>query len=261
MAEYANLTFDFSDKIVVVTGGGSGIGLAIADAFARAGATVVIAGRSRERLDTALRTLPEGRVTAVRADVGDPADVERLITGIIERHGRLDIVVSNAAVLVSGEIVDVSTTDWEALRQTNIDGFFYLAKATLPLLEQQQGTFIAISSVSGLAGDWKLAVYDASKGAVSQFVRALALDWGRRGVRVNAVAPSLIKTDPVAALTGDPQLVAKFEDRVALGRIGEVEDVAPAVLFLASDAARYITGVVLPVDGGTTASNGQARVA
>jgi len=259
MAEYTNLKFNFSDKIVVVTGGGSGIGLAIADHFARASATVVIAGRTQERLDNALRTLPAGRVTAVRADVGDPADVERLINGIIERYGRLDIVVSNAAVLVSGEILDVSTTDWEALRQTNIDGFFYLAKTTLPLLEQSQGTFIAISSVSGLAGDWKLAVYDASKGAVSQFVRALALDWGRRGVRVNAVAPSLIRTDPVAAVTSDPRLVAKFEDRVALGRLGEVEDVAPAVLFLASDAARYITGVVLPVDGGTTASNGQAR--
>jgi meso-butanediol dehydrogenase / (S,S)-butanediol dehydrogenase / diacetyl reductase len=253
MAEYTNLTFNFSDKIVVVTGGGSGIGLAIADRFARASATVVIAGRTQERLDNALRTLPAGRVTAVRADGGDPADVERLINGIVERYGRLDIVVSNAAVSVSGEITDVSTTDWEALRQTNIDGFFYLAKTTLPLLEQSQGTFIAISGVSGLAGDWKLAVLDASKGAVSQFVRALALDWGRRGVRVNAVAPSLIRTDLVAAMTSDPRLVAKFEDRVALGRLGEVEDVAPAVLFLASDAARYITGVVLPVDGGVMA--------
>jgi NAD(P)-dependent dehydrogenase (short-subunit alcohol dehydrogenase family) len=142
MAQYAqnatcaNLTFDFSDKIVVVTGGGSGIGLAIANDFARAGATVVIAGRSQEKLDQALRTLPAGRVIAASADVGDPADVARLITGISERYGRLDIVVSNASVVVLGEIVDVSTRDWEALRQTNIDGFFYLAKATLPLLER-----------------------------------------------------------------------------------------------------------------------------
>lgn len=260
MARYANVTFDFSDKIVVVTGGGSGIGLAIVDAFARSGASVVIAGRSPGKLDQALGTLPAERVTAVRADVGDSADVERLISGITRRFGRLDIVVSNAAVIVPGDITEVSTTDWEALRQTNIDGFFYLARTTLPLLEQAQGTFIAISSISGLAGDWKNAVYDASKGAVSQFVRALALDWGRRGVRVNAVAPSLIKTEPVSFITSDPQLVARSEDRTALGRIGEVEDVAPVVLFLASDAARYITGVVLPVDGGTTASNGQARV-
>jgi meso-butanediol dehydrogenase/(S,S)-butanediol dehydrogenase/diacetyl reductase len=139
-------------------------------------------------------------------------------------------------------------------------GRCHLAKATLPLLQRSRGSFIAISSVLGLAGDWQAAVYDASKGAVSQFVRALALDWGRRGVRVNAVAPSLIQTEPVAAVTRDPQLVAKFEDRIALGRLGEVEDVAPAVLFLASDAARYITGVVLPVDGGTTASNGQPQL-
>jgi meso-butanediol dehydrogenase/(S,S)-butanediol dehydrogenase/diacetyl reductase len=97
MAEYNNLTFDFSSKVVVVTGGGSGIGLAIADEFARAGATVVITGRTQEKLDRAPRTLPAGRATAVRADVGNPADVERLINGIVERHGRLDIVVSNAA--------------------------------------------------------------------------------------------------------------------------------------------------------------------
>src|SRR5260370_1810989 len=240
-ATYANLTVDFSDKIVVVTGGGGGIGGAIAHAFARAGATVVIAGGPQEKLDQALRTLPAGRVIAVGADVGDPADVARLINGISERYGRLDIVVSNAGAVVLGEIVDVSTRDWEALRQPNIDGFFYLAKATLPLLQRSRGSFIAISSVSGLAGDWKAAVYDASKGAVSQFVRALALDWGRRGVRVNAVAPSLIKTDPVAAVTRDPQLVAKFEDRIALVRLGEAADAPPPGLCLATSAARYIT--------------------
>jgi meso-butanediol dehydrogenase / (S,S)-butanediol dehydrogenase / diacetyl reductase len=110
-ATYANLAFDFSDKVAVVTGGGSGIGLAIADHFARAGATVVIAGRSQEKPDQALRTLPAGRVRAVGADIGDPADVARLINGIIERYGRLDIVVSNAGAAVLGEIVDVSMRD------------------------------------------------------------------------------------------------------------------------------------------------------
>jgi meso-butanediol dehydrogenase/(S,S)-butanediol dehydrogenase/diacetyl reductase len=133
-ATYANLTFDFSDQIVVVTGGGSGIGRAIAHAFARAGATVVIAGRSQAKLDQALRTLPTGRVIAVGADVGDSADVARLINGISERYGRLDIVVSNAGVVVLGEIVDVSTQDWEALRQINIDDFFYPSGQKAPPL-------------------------------------------------------------------------------------------------------------------------------
>src|SRR5260370_39594573 len=114
-ATYANLTFDFSDKIAVVTGGGSGIGRAIAHDFARAGATVVIAGRSQEKLDQALRTLPAGTVIAVGADVGDPADGARLINGLSERYGRLAIVGINAGAVVLGEFVDVSTLDWEAL--------------------------------------------------------------------------------------------------------------------------------------------------
>ncbi|WP_327286877.1 SDR family NAD(P)-dependent oxidoreductase [Streptomyces sp. NBC_01198] len=260
MTAHNESRFDFSDSVVLVTGGGSGIGLATADAFAKAGATVIITGRNQDKLDRALAQLPENRATGVRTDIGDPADVERLVSTVIDRYGRLDVVVSNAAGYVSGEITDVSTADWEALRQTNIDGFFHLAKATLPLLAQTGGSFTATSSVSGLAGDWKGAVYDATKGAVSLFVRALALDWGPRGVRVNAVAPSLTRTGPVAGVTGNAELAAKFEERVALGRLGEPEDVALVFLFLASDAARYVTGVILPVDGGTSASNGQARV-
>ncbi|WP_405577698.1 SDR family NAD(P)-dependent oxidoreductase [Streptomyces sp. NBC_01190] len=259
MGTYADVSFNFSGKVVLVTGGGSGIGLATARAFAEAGATVVISGRTQKRLDTALGGIPGDRTSAVRADISDPADIERLVSTVIERHGRLDVVISNAAGYVTGEITDTSTADWEALRQANIDGFFHLAKATLPLLAETGGSFNATSSVSGLAGDWKLAAYDATKGAVSLFVRALALDWGARGVRVNAVAPALTRTDPVADVTGSPELAAKFEERTALGRLGEPEDVAGVHLFLASDAARYVTGVILPVDGGTSASNGQAR--
>ncbi|MCW2869586.1 SDR family NAD(P)-dependent oxidoreductase, partial [Actinacidiphila oryziradicis] len=253
MTENSNVTFDFDGRVVVVTGGATGIGYAIADLFARSGATVVIAGRSQDKLDAAVASLPASRAVAIRTDVGDPDDVARLVDGTLERFGRLDIVVSNAAGYVAGDILDVSTSDWEGLRRTNVDGFFHLAKTVLPHLAVSGGSFIATSSVSGLAGDWNQAVYNASKAAVSNFVRSLALDWGGRGVRVNAVAPSLIKTEPVAAIVNDPTLAARFEDRIALGRIGDAEDVAPAVLFLASDAARYITGVVLPVDGGTTA--------
>lgn len=260
MTENSNVSFDFDGKVVIVTGGATGIGYAIADQFARSGANVVIAGRSQDKLDAAVASLPASRAVAIRTDVGDPDHVARLVDGTIERFGRLDIVVSNAAGYVSGDILDVSTSDWEGLRRTNVDGFFHLAKAVLPHLAESGGSFIATSSVSGLAGDWNQAVYDASKAAVSNFVRSLALDWGGRGVRVNAVAPSLIKTDPVAAIVNDPTLAARFEERIALGRIGDAEDVAPAVLFLASDAARYITGVVLPIDGGTTAATGQGRI-
>lgn len=251
--------YDFTDAVVLVTGGGTGIGLAITHAFLDAGATVVVTGRRPEALDEALRDAPADRAVAITADVADRAQVGELVDEVVRRFGHLDVVVSNAAGYTNGGLTDTDDEDWERMRATNVDGFFHLAKRTLPLLAESGGNLVAVSSVSGLAGDWGQAGYNATKAAVSNFVRSLALDWGPAGVRLNAVAPALTRTGAVAAVTEDPSLLEKFTDRVALGRIGEPEDIAPAVLFLASDAARYVTGVVLPVDGGTSASTGQAH--
>lgn len=255
-----DVRFDFTGQVVLVTGGASGIGLQIAKDFAGAGAHVVIAGRSEQRLASAVADIGHG-AAAVRTDVGDRDQVRSLVDGIVSEHGRLDIVVSNAASYIPGDITEIDPADWEQLRRTNIDGFFHLAQAALPHLAASRGNLVATSSVSGLRGDWGQSIYNASKGAVSLFVQSLALDWGARGVRVNAVAPSMTDTEPVAAVTGDAALLGQFEARVALGRIADTADISPAVLFLASDAARYITGVILPVDGGTSASTGQAHVA
>lgn len=250
--------FDFAGAVVLVTGGGSGIGRQVARDFAAAGATVVLAGRTRDRLEAAAAEI--GSAALVRqVDVGDGAAVRALVTSITTELGHLDVVVSNAADFIPGAITDIDDDAWERLRRTNVDGFFHLAKAALPELARTGGSFIATSSVSGLRGDWGQAVYNATKGAVSLFVQSLALDWGAQGVRVNAVAPSITATDPVAAITGSPELRSRFEERIPLGRVAEVTDIAPVVLFLASDAARYVNGVVLPVDGGTSASTGQAR--
>ena len=255
----ARANFDFSDSVILVTGGGSGIGLAIAQAFLAAGANVIVTGRRREPLDEFAAKNPD-HAFALPADVSVNAEVDRVVTETISRFDRLDVVVSNAAVFVPGDLTDLSDKDWTTMRAVNIDGFFHLAKATLPHLQHTGGTLVAVSSVSGLAGDWGQAGYNATKGAVSNFVRSLALDWGARGVRINAVAPALTDTDPVRAVTEDPRLLAQFENRVALGRIAQPTDIAPAVLFLASDAAAYITGVILPVDGGTSASTGQPHL-
>ncbi len=255
----ADANFDFSDSVVLVTGGGSGIGLAIAQAFLAAGANVIVTGRRREPLDEFAAKNP-GHAFALPADVSVKAEVDHVVTETISRFDRLDIVVSNAAVFVPGDLTELSDKDWTTMRAVNIDGFFHLAKATLPHLQRSGGTLVAVSSVSGLAGDWGQAGYNATKAAVSNFVRSLALDWGERGVRINAVAPALTDTDPVRAVTGDPRLLAQFENRVALGRMAQPADIAPAVLFLASDAAAYITGVILPVDGGTSASTGQPHL-
>ncbi|GAA4266002.1 SDR family NAD(P)-dependent oxidoreductase [Frondihabitans peucedani] len=260
MSLVENVTFDYVGKVVLITGGASGIGLSIAQHFLDAGAKVSIVGRSQARLDDARRTLDSEFLSAYQADVGDSDSVRQLVDRVIDEHGQLDVVVSNAGGYVPGDITDVSDEDWHALRSSNIDGFFYLAKATLPALERTSGSFIATSSISGLSGDWGQAVYNASKAAIAMFVKALALDWGGRGVRVNAVAPSLVNTEPVGGILSNPELLSVVERRIALGRVAEPEDIAPVVLFLASDAARYVTGVVLPVDGGTTASNGQGRL-
>ena len=253
-------SFDFTGSVVLVTGGGSGIGLAITRAFLDAGATVAVTGRRPDRLEQALEGHPAERTAALPADVSDGAQVTRLVADVVERFGRLDVVVSNAAGYESGEITDLADDAWERMRATNVDAFFHLAKAALPRLAESGGNLVAVSSVSGLRGDWGQAGYNATKAAITVFVQSLALDWGARGVRLNAVAPAFTFTELNQDVPRDEASLAPFVNRVALGRPGEPEDIAPAVLFLASGGARYVTGAVLAVDGGTSASTGQAHV-
>jgi meso-butanediol dehydrogenase/(S,S)-butanediol dehydrogenase/diacetyl reductase len=250
--------FDFSGSVVLVTGGGSGIGLAITRAFLDAGATVAVTGRRRDRLEQALAGVPGERTAALPADLSDPGQAAAIVDQVVQRFGRLDVVVSNAAAYATGPITELPDADWDRLRATNIDAFFHLAKAALPRLADSSGSLVAVSSVSGLRGDWGQAAYNASKAAITNFVRSLALDWGPRGVRLNAVAPAFTLTELTQDVGDDPEALARAVDRIALGRPGHPEDIAPAVLFLASDAARYVTGAVVPVDGGTSASTGQA---
>jgi meso-butanediol dehydrogenase / (S,S)-butanediol dehydrogenase / diacetyl reductase len=253
-------SYDFTDSVVLVTGGGTGIGRAITHAFLDAGATVAITGRRRERLEQALAGFPGERTAALPADLADGAQVRALVDDVVARFGRIDVVVSNAAGYANGPLTELDDEVWASLRGANVDGFFHLAKATLPRLADVGGTFVAVSSVSGDRGDWGQAAYNATKAAVTNFVRSLALDWGARGVRINAVAPSFTITEITEQFAQDEEILAPFVNRIALGRPAQPEDIAPAVLFLASDAARYITGAVLPVDGGTSASTGQPHV-
>ena len=253
-------TFDYTDSVVLVTGAGTGIGAGIATAFLEAGATVIVTGRRPEPLAKTLAGFHPDRATAITADVSDGAQVRALISEIVDRFGRLDVVISNAAAYATGQITDLSDDEWAALRSTNVDGFFHLAKAALPHLEASGGNLVAVSSVSGDRGDWAQSAYNASKAAITNFVRSLALDWGPRGVRLNAVAPAFTITELTAPMAANEQLMAAAVNRIALGRPGRPADVAPAVLFLASDNARYITGAILAVDGGTSASTGQLHL-
>jgi meso-butanediol dehydrogenase / (S,S)-butanediol dehydrogenase / diacetyl reductase len=246
----------FDGKVVIVTGAASGMGEAFARAFRAQGAQVVMGDRTADALQRLAGELGEGAV-AQPTDTSDPASCEALVKTAVDRFGKLDVLVNDAGVDNMGDLMDTDLDSWRKVMSTDLDGYYYMSRFALPELRKSRGCIVNVSSVSGLGGDWNHSAYCAAKGAVTNFTRALALDEGRHGVRVNAVNPSLVWTGMTESMKSKPELVEKFKERFALGRPAEPEDVAPVVLFLASDDARFVTGVNLPVDGGVSASNGQ----
>jgi meso-butanediol dehydrogenase/(S,S)-butanediol dehydrogenase/diacetyl reductase len=253
-------SYDFTDKVVLVTGGGSGIGRAIVRAFLENGAIVAAVGRRAEKLEETFEGYDDARVLAIQADVSDRGAAAEVVETVTGKFGRLDVFVNNAAKYAPQEFTDLGAEEWDAFRSTNIDAFVFLTQAALPALEKTGGNVVAVGSVSGLRGDWGQAAYNATKAAVMNFVQSIALDWGARGVRLNSVAPAFTQTEATAAVGTDEESLRPFVNRIALGRPGQPEDIAPAVLFLASSDAAYVTGATLTVDGGTSASTGQPHV-
>lgn len=250
--------YDVEGKIVLVTGGGSGIGRAIARAFLDNGARVAVVGRRAEKLAETLDGHEAG--LSLAADIADPAAARQVVADVVAHFGRLDVFVNNAAAYLNKPFTEMTDDEWDTLLRTNVDAFVHLARAALPELEKTGGNVVAVGSVSGMRGDWGQSGYNATKALVMNFVQSLALDYGGRGVRLNAVAPAFTRTETTAGVGTDADTLAPFVNRIALGRPGEPEDIAPAVLFLASPDAGYITGATLTVDGGTTASTGQPHL-
>lgn len=251
----------FSQKVVVITGAGSGIGAAAAQRFAHEGASVVLVGRTQEKLEKVKSTLAAGQHLALSCDVADAEQVRQLAEQVQRTYGRTDVLVNNAGSVVQGKIHEVSIEDWKTLMSVDLDGVFHCTHFFMPALLSSKGNVVNISSVSGIGGDWGMSVYNAAKGAVTNFTRALAMDYGADGVRVNAICPGFTFTDLTEDMQDDEALLARFYDRIPLRRAGQPDDIASAIAFIASDDARYITGVNLPVDGGITASNGQPKQA
>ena len=247
----------FQDKVVIVTGAGSGIGEATARRFSSEGAAVVLAGRHGGKLAQVAADLPQEKTLVCVTDVSKNEDVQTLVARTIERFGALHVLVSNAGVAPEGDVTESSLEDWQEVMATNAGGVFFGARAALPHLIQSKGCIVNMASVSGLGGDWRLAFYNASKGAIVNLTRAMALDHGRDGVRVNCVCPSFTLTPMTEDMQANAEVLKKFRERIPLGRPAEAAEVAAVIAFLASDDASFVNGVCLPVDGGLTASNGQ----
>ena len=247
----------FEGKVVIVTGAGSGIGAGTARRFLEEGAFVVVNGRREAKLHETIAGFDAAKSLVHPGDVSDETYVKRLVEDTVTRFGKLDVLVNNAAMVIFGPFVQTTTEVWRKTMGTDLDGVFFGVRAALPHLLKTKGSIVNLSSASGLGGDWGMSAYNAAKGAVTNFTRALALEYGSRGVRINAVAPSLTSTEATDDLQKSEAVMVAFRDRLPIGRAATPDEVAGVIAFLASDDARFVNGVILPVDGGLQASNGQ----
>jgi len=237
-------------RVALVTGASRGIGRAIAIKLAAAGATVVAAARGENAQATA-QAIREagGQGEAIALDVTDQAAIEAAVSGLIARHGRIDVLVNNAGVTRDTLLLRMKREDWDTVIQTNLTAVFACSQAVLkPMVKQRAGRIVNITSVVGQSGNAGQANYAASKAGIIGFTKALALEVASRNITVNAVAPGLIDTDMTRAIAGGAH--EEWAAKIPLKRLGTPEDVAAAVAFLASDEAAYITGHVLAVNGG-----------
>jgi gluconate 5-dehydrogenase len=249
--------FDLSGKVALVTGGGSGLGLAIAGGLANAGARVVINGRDQSKLDAAMESLAEaGHAVSMSAfDVTDEAAVCRCVAEIASSIGPVDILVNNAAMNHRKAMVDFALDEWRALLATNMDGPFLVTRAVLRgMQERRRGKIINICSLASDIGRPNIVPYAVSKGALKMMTRALAVEMAPHNVQVNGIAPGFFKTEMNAPLIANEEFSAWVAKRTPAGRWGDPPEIAGAAVFLASEAANYVSGHLLYVDGGFSAA-------
>jgi 2-deoxy-D-gluconate 3-dehydrogenase len=246
--------FDLTGRVALVTGGNGGIGLGIAKGLAQAGANVAIAGRNTAKNSAAVTELEALGVQAiaVQADVADEGSVDRMINSVSDRFGRIDILVANAGINVRKQPEDYSLAEWHQIINANLTSLFLCANAVLPEFNKAGGgKIITIGSMSSIFGGAIIGPYAASKGAVVQFTKSLAVSWAAHNVQANCILPGFIDTDLTrGGRQSAPAMFAKVVERTPAGRWGQPEDLAGLAVFLASPASNFITGTAIPADGG-----------
>jgi NAD(P)-dependent dehydrogenase (short-subunit alcohol dehydrogenase family) len=250
--------FDLTGQVAIVTGSSRGIGQSIAETMAQLGAKVVISSRKPEACEVVAEGIRKagGEATVIAANISRKNDVEALVAKTVDTYGRLDCMVSNAAVSpYFGPMTGLEDEAFDKLMNMNVRSSLWLAKLSKPHMETQGGgTIIIISSIAGIRAGGNLGGYAVSKAADFGLARALAVEWGETNIRINCIAPGLVKTDFAKALWEDPQRRAAYERGTPLRRIGEPKDIGGIAAFLASDAAAFITGQIIVADGGITVS-------
>jgi dehydrogenase/reductase SDR family member 4 len=249
--------FRLDDKVAVITGGSRGIGRSIAEEFARRGAKVVISARNQEELDETAKaiTLEGGEATAIAAHAAREDTIKSLVDQVMGKYGRIDILVNNAATNVAfAQLADMDVAAWDKTLEVNLRGPFILSKEVVNRwMKDHGGNIINLCSIAGFRGDPNMGAYSVSKAALVMLTKVQARELGAYGIRVNGIAPAVIKTKFSKVLYETDEIRAHAEGMAALGRVGEWNEVAGTAVYLASDASTYVTGSIAVVDGGTLA--------